>query len=79
MPNTQTPIEITTPQPTSPPITTTDMQLAVLNERVSTVIGNHEKRISDLENRGKNWPTVMAAIAGVCVLVVSIAGRLPWQ
>lgn len=55
------------------------MQLAVLNERVSTVIGNHEKRISDLENRGKNWPTVMAAIAGVCVLVVSIAGRLPWQ
>ena len=75
-----------TPHTTNPdnPVTpvqvsSTDVQLAVLNEKVSQVIGNHEKRITDLEARGKNWPTVVACLVGVCILILTVAGRIQWQ
>lgn len=66
------------PIPTAP-ITNIDIQLAVLTEKVTQVIGNHEQRITNLENRGKNWPAIVACIAGVMSLMVIIAIRIPWS
>ena len=63
----------------SPVVTTTDVQLAVLTEKVTQVIGNHEQRITNLENRGKNWPTILTAVIGATTLAILIAVRIPWN
>jgi len=66
---------VTTPMP----FTNTDIQLAVLTEKVTQVIGNHEQRITNLENRGKGWPAILTAIIGAVTLTIVIAIRIPWN
>lgn len=58
--------------------TTLEVQVAVLTEKVTQVIGNHEQRITALEARGKNWPTIVACFTGVAILILSVAGKVVW-
>lgn len=82
MPNSQPPIvEVQAPQDQTPAhsIMTIALGQATLTERVSRLIDDHERRILALENRGKGWPTVLAAIVGGATFVVLVAGRITWQ
>jgi len=77
-----------TPQPietVDPPVTashSTAVELARLTGKVEQVIGDHERRITALEQRRDNGGTRTAAIigpyiAGAAVLIV-VAGKVPW-
>lgn len=86
MPNSQPPVvEVQqapapqTDQTTAHSIMTIALGQATLTERVNRLIDDHERRILALENRGKGWPTVLAAIIATATFVVIVIGKVPWQ
>ena len=65
------------------PVTSVDVAVAVLTEKVTQVIGDHERRISALENKNDNRPTRTASmsspvIAGVAVLI-ALSDKINWS
>ena len=76
-----TPLETVTV--TEPPTNTIAVQIAVLTEKVNQVIGDHERRISALENHRNNAGTrgsslVAPFIAGAALLVL-VADKIRWN
>ena len=66
-----------------PPTNTIAVQIAVLTEKVTQVIGDHERRITNLEQRRDGASVRGAAlvapfIAGIA-LVVLVADKVKWQ
>jgi hypothetical protein len=79
-----------TPQPVEtvtvePPTNTTSIQVAVavLTEKVTQVIGDHERRISALENRrdtsGVRGASLVAPFIAFFALIVLIADKIRWN
>lgn len=64
-------------------VTSVDVAVAVLTEKVTQVIGDHERRISALENKNENSPNKSAAIFSPIIasvaLVVLVADKVNWQ
>lgn len=78
----QTPIEIIETQP-SAQTTEIAVKIAVLTEKVTQVIGDHERRITNLEQRRDGAGTRGAAlfapfIAGAALLVL-VADKIRWN
>ena len=73
---TETPVTMT-------PVTSVDVAVAVLTEKVTQVIGDHERRISALETRNDNGTTkaagLFAPIIAAIALVVLVADKVNWQ
>lgn len=72
----ETPISVT-------PVTSVDVAVAVLTEKVTQVIGDHERRISALETKNDNAPnktaSLFAPIIAAIALVVLVADKVSWQ
>jgi hypothetical protein len=66
-----------------PPTNTIAVQIAVLTEKVNQVIGDHERRISALENRrdqsGTRGAAIVAPFIAGIALVVLLADKVKWQ
>lgn len=75
-PTTETPVTMT-------PVTSVDVAVAVLTEKVTQVIGDHERRISALETKDVNGATkaasLFAPIIAAIALVVLVADKVNWQ
>jgi len=60
-----------------------DVAVAVLTEKVTQVIGDHERRISALELVNTNRPSKTANLLGPFIaggaLVLLVADKVPWQ
>lgn len=67
---------------TPPNATNIDVAVAVLTEKVTQVIGDHERRISALELINTNRPTKGAQLAGPFIaggaLVLLLADKVNW-
>lgn len=80
---------------TAPPDSTTptvvssslEVQIAVLTEKVTQVIGDHERRIQALEQRASTNGSRAAAIAApyiagsgvIIATIIAVSGRVSWQ
>jgi hypothetical protein len=64
-------------------VTSVDVAVAVLTEKVTQVIGDHERRISALENRNDNGSgrlaAVFAPIIATIALVMMVADKIKWN
>jgi hypothetical protein len=64
------------------PVTSVDVAVAVLTEKVTQVIGDHERRISALEQRRETGGTRIAQMVAPFIagagLVVLVAGKINW-
>lgn len=68
---------------TNTPTPSIDVAVAVLTEKVTQVIGDHERRISALEMINTNRPTktsqLFAPVIAALALVVLVADKVNWQ
>jgi len=66
-----------------PPTNTIAVQIAVLTEKVNQVIGDHERRISALENHrnggGQRGASLIAPFIAGFALLVLIADKINWN
>ena len=73
-----------TPIETTPVVTSNiEVAVAVLTEKVTQVIGDHERRISALETINTQRPTKGAALIAPFIaagaLVILVADKVNWQ
>lgn len=74
---------LTEPTPAPVPVSSVDVAIAVLTEKVNQVIGDHERRITNLEHKSDTGGTRNAAIfgpilAGVAI-IVALADKVTWH
>ena len=66
-----------------PATNTIAVQIAVLTEKVNQVIGDHERRISALENRREQGATrgasLVAPFIAAAALLVLVADKINWN
>ena len=79
-PHTTAPPETVTIEPAT---NTIAVQIAVLTEKVNQVIGDHERRISALENRREQGATrgasLVAPFIAAAALLVLVADKINWN